>query len=121
VLKSAPMSLALCIVSVVTLGCVQRPSRVAALEIARAAAPFMTLCGTSQVVERSRWPGSFQRHDVRSVNLREPGLYVETSRAFADEAGVFVPCDASAFAPVPYDWPRYSKVGDGVFTYYYSG
>jgi hypothetical protein len=55
------------------------------------------------------------------VHLYQVGLYVETNRVYVDEAGVFVPCNVPDFAPVSSEWPRYTKVSDGVFTYYYSG
>jgi hypothetical protein len=119
------VTLAASLVTVCALaGCTpSRPSTQAAAQLARDATPLMTSCGTKKSIDPSSWPPSFTSSGVKSVHIGLEGLYIETDRVYVQEAGVFIPCDASKFASdsVTGEDPVYLKVADGVFTYYLAG
>ena len=105
-------------------GCApSRPSSDVALLLSRDSAPLVALCPTRQSIEATKWPASFARAGVKSAYIGEGGLYLETDRAYVQEAGVFIPCDVTKFssASVTGEDPMYTKVTDGVFTYYVAG
>ena len=105
-------------------GCApSRPSPDIALILSRDSGPLVALCPTKQSIEATKWPASFARAGVKSAYIGEGGLYLETDRAYVQEAGVFIPCDATKFssASVTGEDPMYMKVADGVFTYYVAG
>lgn len=102
-------------------GCTpSRPSSQTAARLARDAAPLMNLCATKQNIDPARWPSSFVSSGVKSAYIGHAGLYIETDRVYVQEAGVFIPCDATKFVSesVTGEDPIYLKVADGIFTYY---
>jgi|SRR6185436_18918544 len=105
-------------------GCTpSRPSAQAATKLAHDATVLMTLCPTKQSIAQSQWPPSFADAGVESAYIGHDGLYLETDRIYVQEAGVFIPCDASKFvsSSISGEDPVYLKVADGVFTYYIAG
>lgn len=93
------------------------------MQLARDAMPLMSLCPEKQKIDPSRWPPSLARAGVKSAYIGDEGLYLETDRIYVQEAGVFIPCDATKFGSesVTGEDPVYIKVTDGVFTYFVAG
>jgi hypothetical protein len=105
-------------------GCTpSRPSAQLAAQLARDAAPLMGLCATKQGIAPSQWPASFASAGVESAYIGYGGLYIETDRIYVQEAGVFIPCEASKFVSSSKtgEDPVYLKVAEGVFTYFIAG
>src|ERR1700741_3359955 len=100
-----------------------RPSAKVAMQLAKDAAPLMSLCPEPQGIDPSRWPLSLTTAGVDSAYIGHGGLYIETDRDYVQESGVFVPYDAKSFVadPITGEDPVYLKVADGVFTYYIAG
>ena len=65
----------------------------------------------------SAWPAGIQALKPNAVRVTAEGIYVETSSWFVQEAGLFVPRDASAFVPAAGGDPEYKRLYGNVFSY----
>jgi len=97
------------------------PAATTAMQLARDAEPLLSLCHTRQSIDQSLWPPSLITLGAKSVYIGHEGLYIETDRFYVQEAGVFVPCDRDKFVPREGEDPMFTKVANGIFTYFIAG
>lgn len=71
-------------------------------------------------LERGAWPDALEAVSPTTLVVTDEGLFIVTSRRFTEEAGYFVPRDASAAPPAGGD-PELRPISRGLFAFHTRG
>lgn len=85
--------------------------------IFEAAQALLDVNPSTSTIDPSAWPEGLGALAPESIQSDQLGLYVVTSSWWVEESGIFVPRDATGFAPQPGADPEYTLVANAVYVY----